>query len=143
MKTRPLSTAQGFSLLELLTVLVMLGVLAGVTAPAIGKILSGLDFRKQVGEIMAHFRAVRLQAVVDGREISLSLDEKTLVLSQGKDIREEKHLDISLESELIMDPEVIIFTPQSTVTPATILFSLGERSRTISLEPLTGLPVIH
>ncbi len=60
----------GFSLFELLTVLVMLGILAGIAAPSLGNFLAGLDFRKQVGDIMAHMRAIRLQAVVSGQQIN-------------------------------------------------------------------------
>ncbi len=134
---------RGFSLLELLTVLIMLGVIAGVSAPAIGKMLTGLDFRKQVGSVMANLRAVRLQAVVTGREIRLSMDGSNFQLDYGKEELEEKILDVDSESEISLEPEVVIFTPYSTVTPAMLSFSLGERSRSIFLDPLTALPVIE
>jgi type II secretion system protein H len=133
----------GFSLLELLTVLMMLGVLTGVAAPALGTFMAGLEFRKQVGEIMANIRAVRLQAIVSGREIKMSLQDHELLLDLGRASQEVKTLDLDAESELRLEPELVIFTPQATVTPAELSLTVGSRSRTISLDPLTALPVIR
>lgn len=139
-----MSSSRGFSLMELMIVLVMLGFVAAIAAPAIGTILNGLDFRKDVGNIMAHLRGVRLEAVVSGQEIELRLADNTFLIDRrdNKD-PEEKGLELDDESEMIMEPETVIFTPQSTVTPATITFTQGKRSRTIKLDPLTALPVIE
>ncbi|MBU0908860.1 MAG: GspH/FimT family pseudopilin [Proteobacteria bacterium] len=137
------TSSAGFSLFELLTVLVMLGILAGIAAPSIGNFLAGLDFRKQVGDIMAHMRAVRLEAVVSGQQIKLSIEDHNLLLDRGEEEQEVQELDLNRESELTLEPPVVIFTPQSTVTPATITLSSDGRDRTISLDPLTALPVIR
>lgn len=137
------TSSAGFSLFELLIVLVMLGILAGIAAPAVGRLLAGLDFRQQVGDVMAQIRAIRLQAVVSGQQITMSIKDNNLLLSLGADEQEVKELELNPESELTLEPSVVIFTPQSTVTPATISLSTGSRSRTISLDPLTALPVIR
>jgi type II secretion system protein H len=133
----------GFSLFELLTVLVMLGIMAGIAAPSVGNFLAGLDFRKQVEDIMAHMRAIRLQAVTSGQQIKMSLEDHNLLLDRGQEEQEVQELDLNPESELTLEPPVVIFTPQSTVTPATISLSSDGRNRTISLDPLTALPVIR
>lgn len=137
------TSSAGFSLFELLIVLVMLGILAGIAAPAVGRLLAGLDFRQQVGDVMAQIRAIRLQAVVSGQQITMSIKDNNLLLGLGADEQEVKELELNPESELTLEPSVVIFTPQSTVTPATISLSTGSRSRTISLDPLTALPVIR
>ncbi len=140
----PGTSSQGFSLMELMIVLVMLGFVAGVSAPAIGRILSGLDFRKDVGNIMAHLRGVRLESVVSGRQIELRLEDKTLLIDRRDDTEPEaKDLELNEESEITLEPETVIFTPQSTVTPAIVTFTQGKRSRTIKMDPLTALPVIE
>ncbi|MEW6518955.1 MAG: GspH/FimT family pseudopilin [Thermodesulfobacteriota bacterium] len=133
----------GFSLFELLTVLVMLGILAGIAAPAVGNFLAGLDFRKQVGDLMAQMRAIRLQAVVSGQQIQMTVEDHNLLLDRAAGEQEVRELDLNAESELILDPPLVIFTPRSTVTPATISLTAGSRSRTINLDPLTALPVIR
>ena len=130
--------------MELMIVLVMLGFVAAIAAPAIGTILSGLGFRKDVGNIMANLRGMRLEAVVSGREIELRLDDNTFLIKRKDDIEPEaKDLELNDESEMTLEPEIVIFTPQATVTPATITFNQGKRSRTIKMDPLTALPVIE
>lgn len=135
--------SRGFSLLELLTVLLMLGIMAGVAAPSLGRMLSGLDFRKQVGSVLENLRTVRLEAVVSGEDIIVSIDEHALLTRTYASEPEQRGLAVEPESILTMEPETVIFTPQSTVTPATLTFSMGDRSRMIVLDPLTALPVVQ
>ena len=139
---RCFASSLGFSLLELLTVLVLLGVVAGVSAPAIGRMLDGLDFRQQVGDVMAALRKIRLEAVVSGQSIKVRVEDNRLLLVKGAGKEEERLLGLDQDSELILDSESIIFAAESTVTPATFTFSQGNRSRTISMDPLSALPVI-
>jgi type II secretion system protein H len=139
---RYLATPSGFSLLELLTVLVLLGIVAGVSAPAIGRMLDGLDFRQQVGEVMAALRKIRLEAVVAGRPIEVRVEDSRFILMRGNGEEEEGMLALDQDSELVLDTESIIFTAESTVTPGVLALTQGNRSRTISMDPLSALPVI-
>ena len=142
-ENRCLATPSGFSLLELLTVLVLLGIVAGVSAPAIGRMLDGLDFRQQVGDVMAALRKIRLEAVVAGRPIKVRVEDNGFILMRGNGEEEEKVLVLNQDSELILDTESIIFTAESTVTPAILTVTQGNRGRTISMDPLSALPVIQ
>ncbi|MFH1215405.1 MAG: prepilin-type N-terminal cleavage/methylation domain-containing protein [Pseudomonadota bacterium] len=133
----------GFSLLELLTVLVLLGIVAGISTPQLSRLLTGLDFRKQMGTITANLRSIRLEAISSGREIEVRMQENNFLLQSGAGEAEEKNLDLNPESELTINPEIIYFTPQSTATPAILTFTLGSRSRSIALDALTGLPIVE
>ena len=134
---------QGFSLLELLTVLILLGFLAGVSVPAIGRFMENLSFRKQVGSVVANLRYVRLQAVTRGEDIFVSLEEEGQLLRLTGGLEEERFLDIDDEALLVLEPGEIVFSPQGYVTPARLTLSMDERSRTIMMDPLTALPVIQ
>ena len=133
---------KGFSLLELLTVLVLLGFLAGISVPAIGRFMENLSFRKQVGSVVANLRYVRLQAVNKGEDILVSLDEDGRVMRLAGGLEEERFLDIEDAALLVLEPAEIVFSPHGYVTPARLTLSRDERRRTIMMEPLTGLPVI-
>lgn len=133
----------GFSLLELLTVLILLGVVAGVSAPAIGRMLDGLGFRQQVGSVMANLRKMRLDAIVSGRPIEVRIEDNRFVLMRGNEEEEQRDPELDLDSELSLDTETIIFAAESTVTPANLTLTQGNRSRTISMDPLSALPVIQ
>ncbi len=73
----------------------------------------------------------------------MSIEDHNILLDRGKEEQEVQELDLNPESELTLEPSVVIFTPQSTVTPATISLTSDGRNRTISLDPLTALPVIR
>jgi type II secretion system protein H len=132
----------GFSLLELLTVLLLLGVVAGVSAPAIGRMLEGLDFRQQAGNVMASLRKIRLEAIVQGRAIEVSLQNHSFVLRRSNEEEEERPLELDVDSELLIEPDSIIFSSESTATPALLTLTQGSRSRSISMDPLTAMPVV-
>lgn len=134
---------RGFSLLELLTVLVLLGILAGVSVPAIGRFMDNLSFRKQVGSVVANLRYVRLQAVTRGEDIVVSLEEEGRLLRLTGGLEEERFLDIEDEALLVLEPGEIVFSPRGYVTPARLTLSQDKRSRIIIMDPLTALPVIQ
>jgi general secretion pathway protein H len=134
----------GFSLVELLVVLVMLGLLAGVSAPAIGRYYDNLEYRKQVGEITAVLRYARLMAVTRGKPVQLALAEEgvpTLRLTGA--VEEQRPVGAGEGERLMIEPAEIVFFPEGRATPGRITFSRGERSRTILLDPLSGLPVFE
>jgi prepilin-type N-terminal cleavage/methylation domain-containing protein len=132
---------KGFSLFELLTVLIILGVMAGVSVPAIGRFLNNLSFRQQVSELKANLRYVRLKAITIGKDIDFTLGDESRIIRLRGGLEKEKIMDIDNETVIVLEPEEIVFSPQGYVTPATLKISLEERSRTIIMDPLTALPV--
>lgn len=135
---------RGFTLLEILVVLVLLGILAGVALPATGRFLENFRFRQQAGDIMATLRYARLRAITGGREVRVALDEEfsdVLRLTGGVD--EVRTFDFGPEESLALDPGEIVFFPEGQATPATVTYAKGDRGREITMEPLTGLPLVR
>jgi general secretion pathway protein H len=141
---RPFRRQVGFSMIELLVVLVVLGLLAGVSAPPLGRYFENLEYRKQVGEVTAVLRYARLAAVTSGKEVRLTLEtgeNSTLRLAGAMD--ELRPTTTDKEGKLVIYPEEIVFHPEGRATPARLTFTRGERSRTILVDALTGLPVLE
>ncbi len=135
--------AAGFSLLELLTVLFLLGLIAGIAAPATSRFLDNLAFRKQTASILATLRYARLQSVAKGETVYVTTDAehgRALMLSGA--VEETKQLGLDEDAYCTMDPAVMAFYPEGYATPGLLTSVKGERSRRIALDPLTGLPII-
>ncbi len=132
--------APGFTLLELMVVLVLLGMAVAVTAPATGRFLDRLERRKQERRVMAAVRYARLQAVTSGRPVILrpGEDGRVLVFTGGVDERRE--IGLADGQRLLFDPDTVVFYPEGMATPATITLAGDRRSRTIVVDLLTGLP---
>ncbi|MBU0485215.1 MAG: prepilin-type N-terminal cleavage/methylation domain-containing protein [Proteobacteria bacterium] len=133
---------KGFSLLEMMAVLVLLGIMAGLAAPATGRFLNSLSFRRQTAKIMKIIRYARLISVTKAQEVHLTLadsDDCQFMLSGA--IEESKDCGLQEGDSLELDREEIIFYPEGQASPAQLTFSRGERIKTIYIEVLTGLPI--
>lgn len=130
----------GFSLIELLLVLILLGLIAGVAAPATGRLLDQLAFRKETGALLAQLRAARLLATGKGKAISLGISgENGLWQAEGNEEPQPlvSHDDLTVQ----FDPTTITFYPEGFATPAVIKVSRGKKAARFTIDPLTGLPV--
>lgn len=135
------SPTAGFSLFELLAVLVIVALGAALVAPATGRMLAKVSFRQDVLAIKKELRGIQSRAVSSGQPLWLRLDGLTLEVSRpGAEEPLLRTLDVDDESELTMTPELVHFSPLGTASPATLVLNWRERQRTIRLDALTGLP---
>ncbi len=133
--------AGGFSLFEVLAVLVILGIMAGTATPTVGRIFDNMRFRQQVENFSAVLRYGKLVAVTRREVVALRLgegDECVFVLSGA--VEESRDCDLDEEDVLTMAPGEIFFYPQGTATPALLTFEKGERVKRIRLDLLTARP---
>ncbi len=129
---------RGFSLIELLLVLALLGIVAGVAAPATGRFLDTLRFREQNAELLAAVRYARLMAVGKGRPVRLSFLAGQQALSLAGAV--SRTIPISGELEVAFTPEVLTFYPDGLATPGRLETKSGRRSAEFLVDPLTGIP---
>ena len=132
----------GFSLMELLVVLVLLGIMAGLAGPATGRFLNTLDFKKQTSKIMAVMRYARLKAVTEGKAVNVTTADGSNDLILSGAVQENRELGLDETEKLELDPEEIVFYPEGYATPGTLTFSKEERSQDILIDPMTGLPIL-
>lgn len=131
---------RGFSLLELLLVLALLGAMAGIAAPATGRFLDNLRFRAQTAELIAAVRYARLVAVGKGSPVALRFDRQGMRLHFSGAVEEEKSVDLSEDALFELHPEILFFYPDGLSTPGRLVSRSGSRSREFVIDPLTGIP---
>jgi len=140
--TRICLSRQGFSLFEMLMVMVLLGVMVSMAGLAMGPLLDKVKFRRQTEKYTSLLRYARLLAITSGKPTSLALGgegEDCAFLISGA-VEETKACELDDHDVLVMDPGVLTFFPEGTATPGVLTFSRLERKATIRLDLLTGRP---
>jgi len=73
-KTMPMSRANGFTLLELILVMVIISVVLGMAAPSLRGFFSSRKAHDAAAGILSLIRYARSQAITEGRNYRLNLD---------------------------------------------------------------------
>jgi Tfp pilus assembly protein FimT len=127
--------------MELLVVLVLLGFMAGITAPSMGRFLNTLEYKKQTGKMLAAFRFARLKAIAEGKIVEATLSEDAKMVELSGAVEESRSFNLDDDDSLELAPEKIVFYPEGYVTPGFFIFAKGEKRRTFFFDPLTGLVI--
>jgi type II secretion system protein H len=137
----PILGQRGFSLLELIMVLALLGIMAGVVAPATGRFLDRLSFREQTAALIAGTRYARLMAVGKGGPVAMRFDRQTHLFHFSGAVEGDKAVDLPADAEFELWPETLVFYPDGLATPGRLVSRSGQRSQEFRIDPLTGIPV--
>jgi general secretion pathway protein H len=145
--TRPRSQPRrhdGFSLIELMVVMVLVVALFGLVGTSIRRSVTGAELRNEVREVIAGLRHTRGQAVIQRSEQVFRVDADRLTW-QAADREPEQlpeGLDITLEtarSEMTGENAgAIRFFPDGSSTGGSVLLSVGERKWFVTVGWLTG-----
>lgn len=166
------STRAGFSLVELMVVLLILGMMAGMMVVGTGAMLPGSYLAQAVHTLAAEVYGARSAAIsrnltyhieydIDANRYHLvtpyrkeSQDETALARSEAERLITSEHemprgVEISriiVDGEEFTDGRVrVLFSPNGTVSSHTVLLTQGEYENQFTLEvlPLTGLIRFH
>lgn len=141
---------RGFTLMELLLVLVLLGIAYGLAAPMLSSGSVGLDIKSGVRQLAAGVRKARSIAVTERREAVLTLDveaKQFSVTGDPKIYTLPHRLELALftaQSELIREKTGNIrFFPDGSSTGGQITVSVGETKQYVDVDWVTGRVAIQ
>ncbi len=138
-------TTDGFTLLELLVVLAILGMLSALVAPAISRSLSGTDIVSTVRSLVSNLNLARSTAITRNQEVALTIDldkhEYTITGLNNKQSLPD-NIDIrmlTVENELIDETRAAIrFFPDGSSTGGRVTISGNNTTRAVDINWLTG-----
>ncbi len=136
--------AHGFSLIELMVVMVLVVGLFGLVGTSISRSVGGAELRNEVREIIAGLRHTRGQAIIKRKEMVFRADAGNMTWQAAG--REEQQLpeglDITLNtarSEMTGENAGgIRFFPDGSSTGGSVLLSVDERKWYVTVGWLTG-----
>jgi prepilin-type N-terminal cleavage/methylation domain-containing protein len=138
------ASARGFTLIELVVTLFVLGVAAAVVAPAMGRSVDAIRGRAEVSGMAAYLRAAREQAITSGVPLEVRLVSETrtlLILVAGSDaVRSSRGFTTLLAIE--PDPPTattVTFQPEGLSTGGVFrILAPGRRHYVVVVDALTG-----
>ena len=140
--------SRGFSLLELLVVLVIIGLSASLVLPTLTGGLSSLRLKTAAREVSATLRYARSLAVSVGKEqvINMDIEEGKYWLNEDKDNNRELPSDIRFLNVTTQGEEIttgmagIVFYPMGNSSGSSIFITAGkDRNCHILTQLATGV----
>ena len=135
---------RGFSLIELLVVLVLVAALVGLGAAAVGAGLPGQQLRSAAREVAGELRFTRAQAIATGTEQVFELDVagRRWTSAGKREGRLPEQLDLvattAREEQAVRETAAIRFFPDGAATGGRIVIKRGQAAWRIDVAWLTG-----
>lgn len=141
---RPLAT-RGFTLLELLVVLVIMAMAATLAIPRFSQVLPGLELKRTAGDLAASLRGARGEAIRRNSEMAVVFGADV-----GERDRENNRLapvvptGIAVTVQSYSEPEgprpagVIRFFPDGSATGGVVTLTQDDRRLSVAVDWLTG-----
>jgi len=132
---------RGVTLIELVLVMTVAGILAGIAYPRVGQLLDGIAVERAARAIAMAHRHARAVAIVRGRRTQLSIAADTIRLRPVGDTSDSWAHPGPVASGVLLagPPRVVTFSPvglATGVSNATYVLTRGASRRTVVVSRL-------
>jgi prepilin-type N-terminal cleavage/methylation domain-containing protein len=114
------NTDPGFTLLELLVVLVIIGLVSGLAAVVTPQRLSGAKQARVQAELMLWLQKRQQASRNQNIPVAVQLDAKGALMSDAE------FWQAPSAAQIIVSPKTLQFYPDGSATPATIVLQVGD-----------------
>lgn len=136
---------RGFTLMEMLLVLAIIGMVMAVAPPLLSAAMPGLQLKSSTRSVAAALRRTRSIAIASGQSAILEIDLEALTLKVTGDIK-TIHIPEAVEITMVTaDQEVtsekhgnIRFFPDGTSTGGRVTLRNGDNGYAVDVDWLTG-----
>jgi general secretion pathway protein H len=140
--TNKCNDCRAFTLIELLVVLVIITIGAAISVPRITTGIDASKFRNAVSEVVTYLRNSHLDAILERKNITVSIDYEENVLKRDDDQIFSIPPDIVLNPLVIDDKQIVKFTFYNNgrgTGPRIEFIGSNERKATVYVDLLSGL----
>jgi general secretion pathway protein H len=134
--------SRAFTLIELLVVLVIITIGAVISVPRITTGIDSAKFRNAVSGVVTYLRNVHLDAILERKDITVSIDYEENVLKRNDDQLFTMPPDIILNPVVIDDNQMVKFTFYNNgrgTGPRVEFLGSNERKATVYVDRISGL----
>ena len=134
--------SRAFTLIELLVVLVIITIGAVISVPRITTGIDSAKFRNAVSEVVTYLRNAHLDAILERKDIIVSIDYEENVLKRNDDQLFTMPPDIVLNPLVIDDNQIVKFTFYNNgrgTGPRAEFVGSNERKATVYVDRISGL----
>lgn len=137
--TAPMPRQRGFTLFELLVVVVLVGVAASILAIGIGKGVAKANERSALAHMLSALRSARVQAIATGQpaQARFDLDGRRVMAPGRKPEAWPRDFDVRLQTARDLGA-AFEFYPDGAASGGNILVSRGQARWRIDVNWLTG-----
>jgi len=136
--------ARGFTLIEILVVLVIAGLMYALVPPLVGAGMAGAELKKAARQVAAGLRQTRSEALKRHKEASmvLDVDGRTFKIAEATKVYQlPKRVDMKVltaESEVVEQDAAIRFYPDGSSTGGRVTLAVGDKQFMVDVDWLTG-----
>ena len=141
---RAAAPAAGFTLLEIIVVLVIMGLIAGLVASRGPQRSRGLEARAAIASVVEALRAARGQAIAGNRPVLIAVNgaRRSVAVQGGPTLQFPPEVTLTAAAGPTGEPSEklagIRFTPEGGSSGGRIVLADGKRQVRIAVDWLTG-----